>query len=85
MAGSITLKKANKNAEKFGGQSKETSGISEVTEEDYEDFWKEWLLNSQERGWVIHRQVTGAKRLMNKIDFNYNFRTTFLSASIICS
>ena len=30
-----------KNAEKFGGQSKETGNISEGTEEDYEDFWEE--------------------------------------------
>ena len=29
-----------KNAEKFGGQSKETGNISEATEEDYEDFWE---------------------------------------------
>ena len=29
-----------KNAEKFGGKSKETSNVSEATDEDYQDFWE---------------------------------------------
>ena len=29
-----------KNAEKFGGKPKETSNVSEATEEDYQDFWE---------------------------------------------
>lgn len=37
-----------KNAERFGGQSKETGNISEGTEEDYEGFWEGDDITEQE-------------------------------------
>ena len=37
-----------KNAEKFRGKSKETSNVSEATEDDYEDFWEGDSITEQE-------------------------------------
>ena len=37
-----------KNAERFGTKPQETSGISEATEEDYEDFWEGDDITEQE-------------------------------------